>query len=115
MNPLHQTSKSNSLGLISIQEESAVLRRRKLLRRLQDVNLSPEEAQTLLERVTTNSSSAADRERLATLIRATTEVSEQLLAEPAMSEPPVPERLSLQRTAKRKRQSVKVARRRNRR
>jgi DNA-binding transcriptional MerR regulator len=92
-----------------------VLRRLTLLRRLQEVHLSPAEAQTLLERVKTHDSSPEDRERLTELIRATTEVSDQLRAEPAVPEPLFPQRLSPPRKAKRKRQLVKAARRRNRR
>ncbi len=51
------------MGMISTQVESTVLRRLNLLQRLQDVDLSPEEAQGLLERVITNRSRADDRER----------------------------------------------------
>jgi len=87
-----------------------VLRRLKLLQGLQEVNLSPEEAQALMQRVETNICSAADRERLATVIRATTQVSEQLLAQS-----PLPERLLPQCKTKRKRQLAKASRRRNRR
>ncbi len=39
---------------ISIQVESAMLQRLKLLKRLLDVDLSPEEAQALMPRVKTN-------------------------------------------------------------
>jgi hypothetical protein len=92
----------------------AVLQRRKLLRRLQEVDLSPDEAWALLDRVQTNTSSAADRERLAHLIRVTTAVTEHLRAEPAAPEPPAPQRLSPERKAKRKRQLAKAARRRQR-
>jgi hypothetical protein len=68
----------------------AVFQRRKLLRRLQEVDLSPDEAWALLDRVQTHTSSAADRERLAHRIRVTTAVTEQLRAEPAEPEPPAP-------------------------
>lgn len=51
------------MRLISIQVESAVLRRRRLLKGLQEVNLSPEEAQELMQRVETNTCSAEDRDR----------------------------------------------------
>jgi hypothetical protein len=91
-----------------------VLQRRKLLRRLQEVDLSPDEAWALLDRVQTHTSSAADRERFAHLIRVTTAVTEQLRAEPAAPEPPAPQRLSPARQAKRKRQLAKAARRRQR-
>ena len=92
----------------------AVLQRRKLLRRLQDVALSPDEAWVLLDRVQTHTSSADDRERLAHLIRVTTAVTEQLRAAPAEPELPAPQRLSPERKAKRQRQLAKAARRRQR-
>ena len=50
------------MGLISPQVESAVLRRLKLLKHLQDVPLRPEESQTVMQRVETNACSAADRD-----------------------------------------------------
>ena len=92
-----------------------MFQRLKLLRRLQEVHLSPEEAWALLERVKTPPSSADDRERLAHLIRVTTAVTDQLRAEPAEPEPSSPQRLSPERKAKRKRQLAKAARRRQRR
>jgi hypothetical protein len=85
-----------------------VFQRLKLLRRLQEVKLSPDEAGALLDRVQTNTSSAEDRAQLAHLIRVTTAVTEQLRAAPA------PQRLSPARQAKRKRQLAKAARRRQR-
>ena len=85
-----------------------MFQRLKLLRRLQEVKLSPDEAWALLDRVQTNTSSAEDREQLADLIRVTTAVTEQLWA------PPAPQRLSPARQAKRKRQLAKAARRRQR-
>ena len=91
-----------------------MLQHRKLLRRLQEVDLSPDEAWALLDRVQMNTSSADDRERLAHLIRVTTAVTDQLRAEPAAPEPPAPQRLSPERKAKRKRQLAKAARRRQR-
>jgi hypothetical protein len=91
-----------------------VFQRRKLLRRLQEVNLRPNEAWALLDRVQTHTSSADDREQLAHLIRVTTAVTEQLQAAPAAPEPPAPQRLSPSRRAKRKRQLAKFARRRQR-
>ena len=87
-----------------------MLRRLKLLKRLQDVTLSPEEAQALRHRVETNTCSTEDRDRLAQVIRATTQVSDQLLA-PS----PLPEQAAPGRKVKRKRQLAKAARRRNRR
>jgi len=95
--------------------ECAVFQRLKLLRRLQKVDLSPEEAWVLLERVKTHTSSADDRERLAHLIRVTTEVTAQLRGEHNVQTPPVSQRLSPQRQAKRTRQLAKAARRRHRR
>ena len=92
----------------------AVFQRLKLLRRLQEVDLSPDEAGALLERVKTNTSSAEDRERLAHLIRVTTAVTEQLRAASAAPEPPAPQRQAPARQAKRKRQLAKAARRRQR-
>lgn len=89
--------------------------RLKLLRRLQEVDLSPDEAWSLLDRVTMYTSSADDRERLAHLMRVTTAVTEQLRAEPAEPEPSSPQRLSPERKAKRQRQLAKAARRRQRR
>ena len=103
------------MSIISTQVESAVLRRLKLLKRLQDMQLSPAEAQGLLERITTNRSSADDRERLAQVIRVTTQVSDQLLQEPSLPAQPSSQRLSPARQAKRKRQLAKAARRHNRR
>jgi len=92
----------------------AVLQRRKLLRRLQEVDLSPDEAWALLDRVQTHTSSGEDREQLAHLIRITTTVTEQLRVAFAEPEPPAPQRLSPTRHAKRKRQLAKAARRRQR-
>ena len=92
----------------------AVFQRRKLLRHLQEVDLSPDEAWVLLDRVQTHTSSADDRERLAHLIRVTTAVTEQLRAAPEEPEPPAPQWLSPERTAKRQRQLAKAARRRQR-
>jgi len=94
--------------------ECAVFQRLKLLRRLQEVKLSPDEAWALLDRVQTNTSSAEDREQLAHLIRVTTAVTEQLWAPPAAPAPPAPQRLSPARQAKRKRQLAQAARRRQR-
>jgi hypothetical protein len=92
-----------------------VFQRRKLLRRLQEVDLSPAGAWALLDRVQTHTSSAEDRERLAHLIRVTTAVTDHLRADSAEPEPPAPQRLWPARKAKRKRQLAKAARRRQRR
>jgi DNA-binding transcriptional MerR regulator len=105
---------SQSEDCISTPVGCAVFQRLKLLRRLQEVDLSPDEAWALLDRVQTHTSSADDRERLAHLIRVTTAVTDDLRAEPAEPEPPAPQRLSPERKAKRKRQLAKVARRRQR-
>jgi hypothetical protein len=92
-----------------------VFQRLKLLRRLQEVDLgSPQEALALLERVTTHTSSADDRERLAQLIRVTTEVADSLRAAPDGQTPPASSRLSPTRNGKRRRQVAKAARRRHR-
>jgi len=96
--------------VISTQVESAVLRRLKLLKRLQEGHLSPADGLALLQRLATNSCSADDYERLMKVIRATTEVSEHLLEEPSVPGPPWPER-----TTKHKRRVAKASRRRNRR
>jgi hypothetical protein len=79
----------------------AVFQRRTLLRRLQEVDLSPAEAWALLARVHTHTSSADERERLAHLIGVTTAVTAPLQAAPA-------------RQATRPRQLAKAARRRQR-
>jgi hypothetical protein len=88
-----------------------VLARLKLLKRLQEVDLSPEEAWALVDRVQTHTSSAEDHERLARLIRATTAVTDQLRAEALPPELSPPRRLSPEGRAKRKRQLAKAARR----
>jgi hypothetical protein len=92
-----------------------VFQRLKLLRRLQEVQLSPDEAWALFERVKTPTSSAEDRQQLAHLIRVTLEVTEQLRADPDVQTPPVSERPSPKHKAKRHRQLAKAARRRHRR
>ena len=102
------------MGLISPQVESAVLRRLKLLKRLQDVPLRPEESQALMQRVDTNTCSAEDRDLFAQVIRATTQVAAQLLDPSPPPDPRVSERPSPQRKAKRKRQVAQASRRRNR-
>jgi DNA-binding transcriptional MerR regulator len=96
-------------------EWCAVFQRLKLLRRLQEVDLSPDEVWALLERVKTNSTSAEDRERTAHLIRVTFEVTEQIRTEPDEPIQAVSEPRSPKPQAKRKRQLTKAARRRHRR
>ena len=91
-----------------------MLQRRKLLRRLQEAELSPDEAWALLDRVQTPTSSAEERERFAHLIRVTPAVTEPRQAAPAAPEPPAPQRLSPARKAKPQRQLAKAARRRQR-
>jgi len=88
-----------------------MFQRLKLLRRLQEVQLSPDEAWALLERVKTRTSSADDRTQLAHLIRVTLEVTDQLRAEPDVQTPPVSQRLSPPHKAKRKRQLTQATRR----
>lgn len=96
--------------------ECSVLQRLKLLRRLQEVDIgSPQEALALLERVKTHTSSADDRERLAHLIRVTTEVTGHLRAAPDEQMPAVSQQLSPPRHVKRKGQLATAARRRHRR
>jgi hypothetical protein len=102
------------MGLISPQVESAVLRRLKLLKHLQDVPLRPEESQALMQRVDTNTCSAEDRDLLAQVMRATPQVTAQLLDPSPPPDPRVSERPSPQRKAKRKRQLAKASRHRNR-
>ena len=93
-----------------------MFQRLKWLSRLQEVDIeSLDEGLELLERVKTNTSSAADRERLAHMIRVTFEVTEQIRAEPDEPTPPVPERRSPKPKTKRKRQLAKATRRRQRR
>ena len=101
--------------MISPQGKSAVLRRLKLLKHLQDVKLRPEEAQVLMQRLETDTCSAEDRDRLAQVIRATTQVSAQLLSPSPLAEPRVLARPAPARNAKRKRQVAQASRRRNRR
>src|SRR5262245_60982797 len=85
------------------------------VRRLHEVQLSPDEACALLERVKTNTSSAADREQLAHLIRVTLEVTEHLRTAPDVQTPSASEQLSPTPQAKRPRPLAKATRRRHRR
>ena len=83
--------------------------RRHLIKRLQEVNLSLEDSQTLLECLEQGAVSADDRYVLAKVVRAT-HTAQELLNEsiPSARTPPQPQ-------AKRKRQLAKASRRRNRR
>jgi hypothetical protein len=54
--------------------------RQDVLKQIQSVNLSPEEAWGLLDRVKNRTSRADDREHLAQLIRVTATVTNQLRA-----------------------------------
>jgi hypothetical protein len=74
-----------------------------------------DEGLELLERVKTHTSSFEDRERLARLIRVTTAVTDDLRTAAAEAESSAPQRWSLARKVKRKRQVAKAARRRQRR
>ena len=86
-----------------------MLRRLKLLKRLQEVHLSPEAGLALIQRVESDSESAEDRDLLIQVIRATQAAQQLVEASPLPGQPaPV-------RKAKRKRQWTKAARRRNRR
>ena len=78
----------------------------KLLKYLQEINLSPEETLTLMQRLETDSCRAEDYEVLMRIVRAHTQLSADVLeASPAVeSSPPVP-------TAKRKRPGAKRPRR----
>ena len=83
--------------------------RRLLMKRLQEVNLSPEEGLALLQRLENDTCSAEDRHLLVKVMRAT-QASQKLLEE---STPPPSTRP--QRKAKDKRQLAQASRRRNRR
>jgi hypothetical protein len=84
------------------------------LQRLQEVPLRPEEAQALMQRVKTHTTSAQDCARCAQVIGATLEVSPQLLDVSPRPASRLSGRPSPERTAQRKRQAVKASRRRNR-
>jgi hypothetical protein len=88
--------------------------RQRLLKQLQSVTLSPDEAWGLLDRVKSRTSSADDREHLAQLIRVTTAVTGQLRAPSEMPTRAVSGRSSPKPSAKRKRHLAKAARRRRR-
>lgn len=87
--------------------EPVVFRRLKLLKYLQQINLSPEDTLALIRRLETESCRAEDYEVLIRTVRAHMELSADLLAASPMVEPS-----SLARQAKRKRQGAKRARRR---
>jgi hypothetical protein len=83
---------------IATSVESLVLRRLKFLKRLQDVQLSPEAGLEQLQRVETNSDSAEDRAIVITVMRAT-QAAQQLVEASPLPPQPAPEC-----KAKRKRQ-----------
>lgn len=83
--------------------------RQRLIKRLEEVHLSREEAQGLVERMKSGTFSEADRLRVLEVLEAEQEVLELLEAWQPPSAHTTP------RKAKRKRQMVKVSRRRNRR
>ena len=100
------------MDLISPQVESAVLRRLTVLKGLQDVKLRPEEAPALMQRVETNTCSAAARDLFAQVMRATTQGAAQRVDPSPEPAPRVSARPSPQRKAKRTRQVAQAARRR---
>src|SRR5919198_3918724 len=86
-----------------------VFKRLHWLRRLPEVAIeSPEAAMALLERVKTHTSSTEDRERLAQLMRGTSDVTDHIRAAPdgqaAGQTPPGAQRPSATAKAKRQRQ-----------
>ncbi len=113
----HAVRRLGARGVLAEEPTPVLLKRLKLLRRLQAVKLSPDEAWALLERVKTHTSSADDREQLAHLIRVTLEGTAQLRAEPDpdVQTSPVSEQLLPTPKAKRTRQLAKATRRRHRR
>jgi hypothetical protein len=113
LNPLRQTTKATAEGFISTPVECTVFQRLTLLRRLQDVKLSPDEAWAVCERIKTNTSSAEDRAQLAHLIRVTLEVTTHLRADPDVQTLPVSARPLPKQKVKRKRQLAKATRRRH--
>ena len=87
--------------------ESVVFRRLKLLKYLQQINLSPEDTLALIGRLETNSCRAEDYAVLIRTVRAHMELSADFLAASPGVEPSLPAR-----KAKRKQQGAKRARRR---
>jgi hypothetical protein len=87
--------------------EPVVFRRLKLLKYLQQINLSPEDTSALIRRLETDSCRAEDYEVLIRTVRAHMELSADFLAASPMVEPSLPAR-----QAKRNRQGAKRARRR---
>jgi hypothetical protein len=84
--------------------------KRRVLHRLEQVNLSPEDGQRLIERLASGASlSAEERSHMIEVVRAT-HACQQLLAQPVSAAQP-----ASKRHAKRKRQEAKAARRRHRR
>ena len=82
--------------------------KQRLLKRLQEVTLSAEDGQALLERLGSGALQAADRYQLVQVIRAP-QACQELLAGSA-----TPTATAPQRKAKRKRQMAKASRRRHR-
>jgi hypothetical protein len=87
--------------------EPVVFRRLKLLKYLQQINLSPEDTLALIRRLETDSCRAEDYEVLIRTVRAHMELSADFLAASPVVEPSSPAR-----KAKRKQQGTKRARRR---
>jgi hypothetical protein len=84
--------------------------KRRVLHRLEQVNLSPEDGQRLSERLESGASlSAEERDHMIEVVRAM-QACQQLLAPPLSAARP-----ASKRHAKRKRQEAKAARRRHRR
>lgn len=81
----------------------------KLFQYLQEVNLSPADTLALMRRIETHRCSAEDYEVLIKMVRAHIEMSADCLPKP-----PLRERSSPQRQAKRHRQAAKASRRRRR-
>jgi hypothetical protein len=76
---------------ISIPVETAVLRRLMLLKHLPNMPLSTEAGLALIQRVDTNSDSAADQATVITVIRAT-QAAQQLEEAPPLLSQPAPKR-----------------------
>lgn len=91
-------------------DEVQSVRRRHLLKRLEEVDLSPEEGQALLERIEAREAlSEADRRHLRQVLESTREVLSHLEQQPPSARP------RAERPGKRKQQLAKASRRRNRR
>ena len=97
------------MRFILTRVESAVLRRLQLLKRLQEVTLSPEEGLALIQRLETNSCSAQDCQVLIQMLEAR-QAFAHLLEASLLPEGSTPER-----KARSNRQLAKASRRRHRR